>query len=84
VLVGQWAAGRPMSDLAELVPQLLAVTPDQVQTFARQHWSAGAQRAVVVGDLSAAGAALGAGVPDVLRLRMAALDLEQPGLRKPG
>ncbi len=84
VLVGQWAAGRPLADLADHVPQLLAVTPAQVQAFARQHWSAGALRAVVVGDLAAAGDALGAQVPNLLRLRLAELDLEQPGLRKPG
>jgi len=84
VLVGQWAAGRPLADLAQHVPRLLAVTPAQVQAFARQHWQAGALRAVVVGDLAAAGASLGAQVPDVLRLRLAELDLEQPGLRKAG
>ena len=84
MLVGQWAAGRPLADLAAHVPQILAVTPAQVQAFARQHWPAVALRAVVVGDLAAAGDALGAQVPDVLRLRMADLDLEQPGLRKPG
>jgi zinc protease len=84
VLVGQWAAGRPLADLAAHVPQLMAVTPAQVQAFARQHWQAGALRAVVVGDLAAAGDALGAQVPDALRLRLADLDLEQSGLRKPG
>ena len=86
VLVGQWAAGRPLTDLAAHVPQLLAVTPAQVQAFARQHWVDGALRAVVVGDLSATGDALAAmaGPPGALRLRMAELDLELPGLRKPG
>lgn len=84
VLVGQWAAGRPLDDLAVHVPQLLAVTPAQVQAFARQHWPAAALRAVVVGDLAAAGDALAAQAADVLRLRLADLDLEQPGLRQPG
>jgi len=32
----------------------------------------------------AAGATLGAQTPDALRLRMAEVDLEQAGLRKPG
>jgi len=85
VLVGQLAQGRPLADLAEQVPGLLAVTPAQVQAFARQHWTAGALRAVVVGDLGAAGAGLAAAAePKALRLTMAELDLEQPGLRKPG
>ena len=86
VLASQWAAGRPLADLANHVPQLLAVTPAQVQDFARRHWQAGALRSVVVGDLSATGVALAASVssgPGALRLRMADVDFEQPGLRKP-
>ncbi len=84
LLLGQWAAGRPLTDLADQVPQLLAVTPAQVQAFARQHWADAALRAVVVGDLSASGAALAASTTGALRLRAADLDLNQPGLRKPG
>lgn len=87
LLAGQWAAGRPLTDLAAHVPQLLAVTPAQVQDFARRHWTAGALRAVVVGDLSATGDTLAATAgsgPGALRLRMADVDFEQPGLRKPG
>ena len=84
LLVGQWAAGRPVADLAAHVPQLLAVTPAQVQAFARQHWQPAALRAVVVGDLAAAGGRLAALAPQALRLTMADLDLEQTGLRKPG
>lgn len=83
VLVSQLAQGRPLAELAAHVPALLAVTPAQVQAFARQHWSAGALRAVVVGDLAAAGEGLSAAAqPQALRLTMAELDLEQPGLRK--
>ena len=84
VLAAQWAAGRPLGDLAQHVPQILAVTPAQVLDFARRHWTDGALRAVVVGDLSATGDALAASSPGALRLRMADVDLEQPGLRKPG
>jgi zinc protease len=84
VLVGQWAAGRPLADLADHVPQILAVTPAQVQAFARQHWAPGALRMVVVGDLSATGDALAALAPGALRLRLAELDLDQASLRQPG
>ena len=84
LLVGQWAAGRPLTDLADQVPQILAVTPAQVQGFARQHWADSALRAVVVGDLSASGDALAASTPGALRLRLADLDLDQAGLRKLG
>jgi zinc protease len=83
LVVNQLAQGRPLADLAAHVPALRAVTPAQVQAFAREHWAAGQLRAVVVGDLSAAGPALAALAPQALTLKMADLDLEQPGLRKP-
>ena len=41
-----------------------------------------ALRAVVVGDLAAAGDSLAVLAPQALRLTMAQLDLERPGLRK--
>ena len=81
LLVGQLAQGRPLAELAQYAPGLLAVTPDQVQAFAREHWQAAGLRAVVVGDIAAAGADLGALAP--LRLTIDQLDLEQTGLRKP-
>ena len=64
----------------QAVPQM---TPAQVQAFAREHWAAGQLRAVVVGDLAAAGPSLAALAPQALTLKMADLDLEQAGLRKP-
>ena len=84
LLVGQWAAGRPLADLANHVPQILAITPAQVQAFARQHWAPEALRLVVVGDLSASGDALANLAPGALRLRLAELDLDQASLRQPG
>lgn len=83
LIVGQLARGRPLADLAEHVPSLLAVTPAQVQDFARTHWTSERLRAVVVGDLAAAGAPLAALAPQALKLTMAELDLEAPGLRRP-
>ncbi len=82
LLVGQWVAGRPVANLAEHAPQILAVTAEQVQAFARRHWPANALRAVVVGDLAAAGPALTGLQPPPLRLAVAELDLEQTGLRQ--
>ncbi len=87
LLVGQLAQGRPLAELGNFVPAVLAVTPAQVQSFARQYWQAGALRAVVVGDLGAAGDSLAAAAtpttPATLRLTLGELDLEQAGLRKP-
>ena len=81
LLVGQLAQGRPLADLVNYVPGLLAVTPAQVQAFARRHWQAAGLRAVVAGDLAAAGDSLT--TPPALRLTLGELDLAQPGLRKP-
>ena len=83
LLVGQITSGRPLAELSNHVGAILAVTPVQVQSYARQHWHGDALRAVVVGDLGAAGAELAALAPKALRLTMAELDLEQSGLRKP-
>lgn len=83
LLVNQIVSGRPLAELSTFVSGVLAVTPAQVQALARQRWPATSLRAVVVGDLSAAGAALAALAPQALRLGAAELDLEQTSLRKP-
>jgi zinc protease len=83
LVLGQLAQGRPLDDLARYGESVLAVTPAQVQAFAAKHWAAGALRAVVVGDLAAAGEGLSSAArPQALRLGLGDLDLEQPGLRK--
>jgi zinc protease len=84
LVVGQLAVGRPLSDLDRYVGEIGAVTPAQVQAFAHEHWVDPALRAVIVGDLAAAGDSLAALAPQALRLRMADLDLERADLRKPG
>lgn len=83
LLVNQIVSGRPLAELSTFVSGVLAVTPAQVQALARQRWPAKSLRAVVVGDLSAAGAALAALAPEALRLGAAELDLEQTSLHKP-
>ncbi len=81
LLAGQLAQGRPLADLQAYAPGVLAVTAAQVQDFARAHWAAPALRAVVVGDLAAAGAGLAALAPGALRLPLTALNLESDSLR---
>ena len=51
LVAGLWTQGRPFSDLARTRDEVLAVTPQQVREFARSHWSAQSQRAVVAGEL---------------------------------
>jgi zinc protease len=80
LIVGQWANQRPLAALNDTVAEIMAVTPEQVRDFALKHWSAGTLRAVVVGDLGAAGATLGAGGSEVLRIAADRLDLEKAGL----
>ena len=83
---GQLGQRPTLGELAAYSPGLLAVTPAQVQAFARSHWQATGLRAVIAGDLAAGGDSLAAlaAAPSaqVLRLPVAELDLEQDSLRK--
>ena len=78
LMLGQYAQGRPLDELRSYVADIAAVTPAQVQTFAQARWSASALRAVVAGDLQAAGVALDE--PGALSVSLTALDLAWPGL----
>lgn len=86
VAIDQIARGRPLEELQRLAPEVLAVTPTQVQAFAARHWTAGRLRTVVVGDLAAAGAGLRSLDPEALVLDAVQLDLNaatlQPGRRR--
>jgi len=74
--------GRPLSELQRYVDEVLAVTPEQVREFAASTWKDAALRAVVVGDLKAAGDGLKVLEAGALVVPAGALDLEQPGLLK--
>lgn len=78
--IGQIVQGRPLAELATFADTVMAVTPAQVADFARRHWRAASVRAVVAGDLGAAGDSLAAVSADALRLTMDGLDLAQAGL----
>ena len=86
-LAGQLAQGRAPADLADelaaYAPGVLAVTPVQVQAFARNQWHAGALRAVVAGDLAAAGGSFTAQDPQAPRWPVSALDTAAPPSRNP-
>ncbi|MEF7617073.1 pitrilysin family protein [Aquincola sp. MAHUQ-54] len=86
LVAGQWAQGRPLADLANYVPEILAVTPAQVRDFAVRRWKAQDLRTVVVGDVRAAPeafAALADADATALRLRADALVFDGPGLQAP-
>ena len=80
LLANQIAQGRPLAALARYADEVMAVTPEQVRSFAARHWLEGSLRGVVAGDTSAAGAALGG--TETLRLTLPTLNLESPGLAK--
>lgn len=87
LVANQWAQGRPLSELANYVPEILAVTPAQVQAFAQRRWPSEALRTVVVGDAQAAPeafAALAAADAQALKLRADALVFDGPGLTAEG
>ncbi|MBP6898658.1 MAG: insulinase family protein [Burkholderiaceae bacterium] len=79
MLLAQWVNQRPLAELQRSVPEILAVTPEQVAAFAARHWREPGLRAVVVGQLEAAGSAL-TGEAGARRLPATALDLEAPNL----
>jgi len=83
MLLGQLSQGRPIAELEHYVSDILAVTPEQVREFARSHWQPERLRAVIAGDLKAAGDSLGTVAADALRMPLAQLDLERLG-RKAG
>lgn len=74
LVLAQWVRRRPLAELSLTVPEILAVTPEQVADFARRHWGADALRSVVVGQLDAAGPKLAA-EPGARRIDAAKLDL---------
>lgn len=75
------AEGRPLDDTARSVPLLQAVTAEQVQDYAKAHWTAANLRTVVVGDVKEAGPSLLALDPKALRLKAAQVKLDQATLK---
>lgn len=76
LVVSQWSRQRPLADLNDYVPEVLAVTPAQVREFAARRWTPQSLRAVVVGDLKAAGDTLPKG-DGVLRVDAPALRFDR-------
>lgn len=84
--IAQLVQGRPLAGLARTVDEIMAVTPEQVQAFAKAHWRGSALRGVIAGDLKAAGDSLNGlggaapGATAVRRIPVEALDLDRPDL----
>ncbi len=80
LVMAQLAQGRPLDELGRRTAEILSVTPDQVQAFARQHWRAPALRGVIVGNLKAAGDTLDTLAGPRRRIDIERLDLERADL----
>lgn len=83
LVLSQLVLERPLAELSRAVDEIMAVKPEQVQAFAKQHWQAGQLRGVIAGDLKAAGDSLKPLGDAVRRIPIDALDLEQAKLAKP-
>jgi zinc protease len=86
--ISQLVQGRPLEELGRTVDEVMAVTPEQVQAFAKAHWKPGTLRGVIAGDLKAAGDSLApllaADAPGgpARRFGLEALDLDRPTLQR--
>lgn len=77
------AAGVDVAEVTRAIGNLTGVSPEQVQTFAKAQWQAGAFRIVVAGEAAQFADALRATYPGVIVIPQAAVDLDGPALVKP-
>jgi len=76
------ANGVPLTDLPRTLDALNAVTPQQVQDFARAHFAIGSLSIVVAGDAAKFADALRAKYPDLRVIPQADVDLDRATLSK--
>lgn len=74
--------GVDLADVGRYVDRVQAVTPAQIQAYARSHLGQEGRHVVVVGDASVFGAALRTRYPHSGRLEMTALDLDRASLQQ--
>jgi len=75
--------GIDLRQIGDYIEQVQAVTPKQVEAYARKHLDADGSKVVVVGDTAQFAAALRKAHPHVQLLESTALDLDSPGLLAP-
>jgi len=75
--------GLPLDEIGKYVAQVQAVTPKQVEKYARKHLDADGSHVVVVGDAAQFAAAIRKAHPKAVLLESTALDLDSPGLQAP-
>jgi zinc protease len=82
IVLGEIERGRPLELLRRVVPEIEAVSAEQVRDYAARHWQREQLRTVIVGDVAASGPSLKALDPQALVLEAGALDLESPTLQR--
>ena len=75
--------GIDLRQIGNYIEQVQAVTPKQVEAYARKHLDADGSKAVVVGDTAQFATALRKAHPHAALLESAALDLDSPSLLAP-
>lgn len=80
--VGELAVyGVRLDEIGKYIAQVQAVTPKQIEKYARKHLDPDASQVVVVGDASQFGAAIRNAHPQAVLLESGALDLDSPNLQ---
>jgi zinc protease len=76
--------GVDLAEIGRYVERVRAVTPAQVQAYARAHIDPASSHVVAVGDAAQFGDALRKAYPQAAQLQAAALDLDSPALGASG
>ncbi|KZC36165.1 MULTISPECIES: M16 family metallopeptidase [Rhodanobacter] len=83
--VGELAVyGVPLDEIGKYVARVQAVTPKQIEKYAKRHLAAGAGTVVVVGDAVLFAADIRKAHPQAALLQSTALDLDSPTLQPAG
>jgi len=75
--------GIDLRQIGNYIEQVQAVTPKQVEAYARKHLDADGSKAVVVGDTAQFATALRKAHPHAALLESTTLDLDSPSLLAP-
>jgi zinc protease len=75
--------GVRLDEIGKYIARVQAVTPKQIEKYARKHLDGDASHVVVVGDAAQFGAAIRQQHPKAVLLESTALDLDSPSLQGP-
>ncbi len=76
--------GVKLDEIGKYIAQVQAVTPKQIEKFARKHLDGGNSQVVVVGDAAQFAPAIRREHPKAVLLQSTALDLDSPSLQATG